>query len=130
MAFRDVLALLLAAEADDAAIAAARRLAELNGRARAALLQIETEAPASPAAYVSDDIWRTLLASAGEAQRLEAGQLRARLARLRPPVPLEAYVVPRRAIRASAEAHARCADISVMVRPSADSGRFGAARHV
>ncbi len=128
MGLRDVLALVLSADADAGAIAAARKLSELNGCARVFLMQVDPEPSLVVTNYAMSEVWAELSARVREGVASEEDKLRCRLRRLSPAIALHAALTPPRLVRARAAAEGRLADIVVMVRPSPDSGRPGQAR--
>lgn len=128
MAMRDVLALVLSADEDAPALAAARQIGRLNGAVRVFLIQVDPEPAPVADFYLMGGAWAELSARAREGFADEEDRLRARLKKLTPPVTFHAAMAPPRLVGARALSEARLADIVVMTRPSPDSGRCGQAR--
>jgi nucleotide-binding universal stress UspA family protein len=138
MSFRDILAMVLSAEADAGALAAAEALAESNGaKATALLLEIQPDPVFGVDVYVVSEVWAQVLARAHEGFLEEKAKLEARLARPARPMALRSVAVPLALTGARASVEARYADIVVMARPDDETRKamfegalFGSGRPV
>jgi nucleotide-binding universal stress UspA family protein len=121
MNVRDILAIVLSAEADEPALAAAELLGErFDGALGAALL---TALPDEPVAYepsVVAGVWAELLSRARQDAKADREKVEARLARSSRRWDLHTAEALARDLGRVAAVHARYADIAVLTRPGAE----------
>jgi nucleotide-binding universal stress UspA family protein len=115
LAYMDILALLLSADAEAGAIAAAGALANMGeGRPRALLFEIESRSIETPETYMTPETWNEISARAHEAFAEAEASLKARLG---PSWTISNLATPAGLIGARAGEAARYAEVAVVGRP-------------
>ncbi|KAF0181862.1 MAG: universal stress protein [Hyphomonadaceae bacterium] len=123
MSLKDILAIVLGAEADEPAIALAEHLADVHGAALSATFL--TALPDEPLAYeptVVAGVWAELLGRARAEAEVERKRVEARLKQGGREVEFRTIEALGRDLGRIAAVHARYSDLTVLARPRDDSG--------